>query len=276
MESIFGQFSGTNPVYTSSGGSVGIGTGAGSLSNLLQISTSNAGDGARIVQSGSGATGLHFAPSTGHLWSLYSLGSSDGWCGYGGLAIQDQTGDPSYPRFIIDRSGLIGIGGIASPSAQFHIQTPNADRIALRIEHNYTGDYGYAALIDANSDYTKALVVQRMSGGTGTTVFQVYGNGTVNMKTAYAEVINVTPTSINSPWPDYVFNRKYKLRSLSDLEKYITKYQHLPNMPTQSQIAKQGMNVYEVNKVLVEKVEELTLYIIQMKKEIEAIKSKVK
>ncbi len=68
----------------------------------------------------------------------------------------------------------------------------------------------------------------------------------------------------------------YKPMSLKELEQYILKNKHLPDVPTQNEISKDGMDVYEVNAILLKKVEELTLYIIEQQKEIEQLENKIK
>ena len=74
-------------------------------------------------------------------------------------------------------------------------------------------------------------------------------------------------------FPDYVLERSYKLMPLNELEKYIQANKHLPEVPTEKEVSDQGLKLAEMNAVLVKKVEELTLYIIAMKKEIEELKS---
>jgi len=75
------------------------------------------------------------------------------------------------------------------------------------------------------------------------------------------------------PFPDYVFDSDYRLRSLSSLEKYINENKHLPGVPSAEEVQKDGgVELGEMNVKLLEKVEELTLYVIQMKKENEQIK----
>ena len=69
-------------------------------------------------------------------------------------------------------------------------------------------------------------------------------------------------------FPDYVFANDYKLMPLEEVDEYIKKYKHLPNVPTETEVVKEGMNVGQINTLLVEKVEELTLYIIQLKKDL--------
>jgi hypothetical protein len=64
-------------------------------------------------------------------------------------------------------------------------------------------------------------------------------------------------------WPDYVFKPTYHLPLLSELKTYIDKNHHLPEIPSAQEIAKDGLNLGEMNKVLVKKAEELTLYLIE-------------
>jgi hypothetical protein len=75
-----------------------------------------------------------------------------------------------------------------------------------------------------------------------------------------------------NPWPDYVFNNQYKLISLTSLEEYIRKNNHLPNIPSAQEVKENGIELGQMNAKLLEKIEELTLYIIDLKKEIEQLK----
>ena len=61
---------------------------------------------------------------------------------------------------------------------------------------------------------------------------------------------------------------------LKELEQYILKNKHLPEVPTQNEISKDSMDVYEMNAILLKKVEELTLYIIEQQKEIDQLKER--
>jgi hypothetical protein len=69
-------------------------------------------------------------------------------------------------------------------------------------------------------------------------------------------------------WPDYVFDDAYQLTSLKELETYIKVNKHLPQMPTAKQAATNGIELGEMNKLLVKKVEELTLHLIDKDKQI--------
>ncbi len=72
---------------------------------------------------------------------------------------------------------------------------------------------------------------------------------------------------LSSAWPDYVFQTDYKLMPLSDLAQYINKEGHLPKMPSAAQIEEEGSHsLGETQRLLLEKVEELTLYILELDK----------
>lgn len=73
-------------------------------------------------------------------------------------------------------------------------------------------------------------------------------------------------------WPDYVFDEDYELTSLYDLKSYISDHNHLPDIPTAEVIAKEGLEIGEMNRKLLEKVEELTLYVIQLQEQIDELK----
>ncbi|MBT3208836.1 MAG: hypothetical protein HN347_10865 [Bacteroidetes bacterium] len=74
---------------------------------------------------------------------------------------------------------------------------------------------------------------------------------------------------------DFVFDEDYKLKNLSDLEKFIKTYKHLPNVPSEQEVVKNGLNLGEMDALLLEKVEELTLYIIELNKKIAKQEKKI-
>ncbi|MFA7608242.1 MAG: hypothetical protein WCY69_00020 [Bacteroidales bacterium] len=61
----------------------------------------------------------------------------------------------------------------------------------------------------------------------------------------------------------------YNIMPLKELEQYIIQNKHLPDVPNQDEISKDGMDVYEMNTILLKKVEELTLYVIELEKRID-------
>jgi hypothetical protein len=89
---------------------------------------------------------------------------------------------------------------------------------------------------------------------------------------AIATEFMVTP--INA-WPDYVFEPGYSLRSIMELKAYIAQNGHLPGIPSAATVAKDGIALGAMSKQLTEKVEELSLYIIQLKEEIDQLKKRI-
>ncbi len=74
-------------------------------------------------------------------------------------------------------------------------------------------------------------------------------------------------------WADYVFEPTYSLMPLSEVEKFVKENKHLPNVPSADEMVEKGVEVGKTSKMFMEKIEELTLYMIEMKKEIEALKA---
>ena len=84
-----------------------------------------------------------------------------------------------------------------------------------------------------------------------------------------AKEVKVTLTG----WPDYVFGADYRLRSLSETEAYIREQGHLPDVPSATEVEEEGLSLGEMNKVLLQKVEELTLHVIELQKQIDELKN---
>lgn len=77
-------------------------------------------------------------------------------------------------------------------------------------------------------------------------------------------------------WPDFVFKKSYDLPNLNDVEKYIDKNGHLENIPSAEKVKQDGFYLGEMNAKLLQKIEELTLYIINQEKRIKALEQKIK
>ncbi len=99
--------------------------------------------------------------------------------------------------------------------------------------------------------------------------FQLYVKGGIMTERVRVAVAN------SDRWADYVFENGYQLMSLHNVEKHINYYHHLPNVPSAEQMVKSGMDIMETSAKLLEKIEELTLYMIKANKQIEALEAKV-
>lgn len=78
------------------------------------------------------------------------------------------------------------------------------------------------------------------------------------------------------PWADFVFNKNYPLPSLSEVKSYIDLNHHLPKIPSEKEVLEKGLNLGDMNRLLTQKVEELTLYLIEQNKQIEILIKKDK
>ena len=135
-----------------------------------------------------------------------------------------------------ESDGKIGIG-TNNPTARLTVK-PSANEIAISVN-------------------TVISAVEKET-------FQVMQDGTV-----YATEVNV---DVPNNFPDYVFDEDYDLRTLEDLEKYLDKNHHLPEIPTAEVAEKAGINLAEMQIQLLKKIEELTLYVIDQNKALQEIK----
>ncbi len=136
---------------------------------------------------------------------------------------------------------------------------------------NRYGVYGYASGGSENwggyfpeKTYTNEL---RVGGTKGASGFVACINGKL-----IATEVRVQPTA---SWPDYVFAKDYKLISLEELENIINANKHLPGIPTASSVEENGIMLGEMQTKAMEKIEELTLYIIQLSKENKALNERI-
>lgn len=123
----------------------------------------------------------------------------------------------------------------------------------------------YAGYFDGNVEVqTGSLKVGNVATPVGYKMYVEQGILTEKVKVAVA----------SSPaWADYVFEADYKLKPLSEVEKFIDENNHLPNIPSADELVKEGLDLGKMQALQMEKIEELTLYLIEMKKEIEVLKN---
>ncbi len=227
----------------------------------------------------------------------------------------------SSERMRIDNSGNVGIG-ISSPGGKLHVDgstyiaNENGDglyRVSVGASGGNYGSIGYGYKYTLNSNEYRYAVpdfVSQLEFASGGFTFKtapvgsvsnvvnfsaavrIQQNGNVGIGTAnpdqkltvkgviHAEEVRVDMTV---PGPDYVFEKDYNLLPLSELETYIIQNKHLPEVPSANEMEADGLNLKEMNLLLLKKVEELTLHLIEMKKvsqiqsnEIEILKSKLK
>ncbi|HRO76702.1 MAG TPA: hypothetical protein PLP27_11205, partial [Crocinitomicaceae bacterium] len=116
---------------------------------------------------------------------------------------------------------------------------------------------------------TLPLLIERKTGGNQPNykLLQLDHSGVL-----FAHTVKVNAQN----WPDFVFENDYKLQPLSEVERYIQEHKHLPNVPSAKEVEEDGLNVGEMNRLLLQKVEELTLHLIEQQKRIDELERQIK
>lgn len=115
------------------------------------------------------------------------------------------------------------------------------------------------------------MVVQNGKLGVGVALNDMPGNHKLYIDGSV--ICTELTVDIKNNWPDYVFRQEYRVLPLQELESFIRVNGHLPNVPSATEIGRDGLKLGEMQRISMEKIEELTLYILQQQKEIEALKA---
>ncbi|WP_121810182.1 hypothetical protein [Mucilaginibacter kameinonensis] len=143
----------------------------------------------------------------------------------------------------------------------------------------YLGNTFYSAEVSPGSGWAPSNTIYAGTPGGYNVPFELVTNNDVLLKGRVGVNVPAMPggyqfavngsaiaTSVTvklySAWPDYVFKPGFQLPVLEDTKKYINQHGHLPEIPAAEEIAKKGIDLGEMNRLLVKKVEELTLYMI--------------
>ena len=182
----------------------------------------------------------------------------------------DSTDTKSYKIVLVDETGEFTVdppanfssyditpwilGGNTLPSTNYKIGTRNSKpfrMITNNVERMRITEIGNVGIGTTN-----------FSDGEDEDYYKLSVNGSVRAK----EVV------VETGWSDFVFDKNYTLMPLKELENYITQNKHLPDVPTSDEITKNGVSLGKTQSLLLQKIEELTLYVIELKKESDNIK----
>jgi hypothetical protein len=137
------------------------------------------------------------------------------------------------------------------------------------ITNNASGEIVFAT---ANNN----TPVERMRiSSTGNLLIGQASQANLNYKLDVVGSMRANEIVVNSTGADFVFSNTYKLRTLSSLNSFIRTHHHLPEIPSAIQMQSQGMEVGEMNKKLLQKVEELTLYLIDLQQQNRSLQQRV-
>jgi len=170
------------------------------------------------------------------------------------------TTTPSSPLTVQGGSVTTGLVNIATTlTTRFNTSNPP---VTLGIGY-VSSDNPFLQAFNSVTSNANSLIINPFGGfvgiGTSTPKEALSVNGNIRSKQIKVETAN---------WPDYVFIRGYNLPSLSDVKTYIDQNQHLPEMPSEAEVAKDGINLGEIVKLQTKKIEELTLYLIEKDKQL--------
>lgn len=235
-------FGNTDLVSVLDNGNVGIGNTAPAYKFEVQSSVAN--DGISITQTNAHAAALHITNNSagGKHWAIFSTGNGNAQ-GSGHFSIYDYS--VFADRFFIS-------GGSTNPliaSGNIGIGT-NAPKSKLSVNGNM--HIGSNTAQGVHNDYKLSV------------------EGKIVAQSLYITVANGTN------WADYVFADDYKLQSLYEIEKYYKANKHLSEIPTTAEITEKGIDVGEMNVLLLKKIEELTIHVVEQQKQIDALNAKIK
>jgi len=199
-------------------------------------------------------------------------------------------GDVSASSMVLNRFGNLGLGTTA-PNVRFTVEG-GEDAKPDQGGYAQFGDFdSYNVVIDDNEIMARNngdvshLYLQRDGGD----LLACNSGGSVgiglsslaDIPTGYLLVVdgNVIAEEVrvelSGDWPDYVFQDNYQLRSIEELKQSIRENGHLPGIPSASEVENTGLHLGDMQKRMMEKIEELSLYIIQLNDENKALKTEM-
>jgi len=222
--------------------------------------------------------------------------------------IKDADVTPSV-KMVMTNAGYVGIG-TTSPSSLLHVAgnetlagnlTFTAGTQSIQFANPGTTPAPMMYMFSSGTTNTTRMVIAHSPSfptwglqytdngdqfdflGAGTSRMSInLSNGNVGIgvaspvyKLEVCGTIRAKEVRVETGWCDYVFENNYKLRTIAELEQYINDNKHLPGIAPASDVEKNGLKVAEMNKAMMEKIEELTLYVIQLSKQNEKLQSEI-
>lgn len=237
------------------------GTWRGSLISKFRIHTTNWGNGSNFID----ANIRQFSPYSGP----FIAGWTDATISNGDLIVIVwlKGGTNTYYLNSLTNINPVVYDGVQHPLPLQETNGPAwsyKSSIDTYVNSNGESSGGSAYYTGSSNNYFAGKV----GIGTASPDEQLTVNGKVHTKEVRVD--------LNIPVPDYVFEPAYKLPALDDIKAYIDLNHHLPEISSAAQIKKEGLNLGEMNIMLLKKIEELTLYLIDLKNNNDTLEARVK
>ncbi len=201
------------------------------------------------------------------------------------LEIKRNGGNGRYKNFLMQLSNIWTPSGLNEPSIMFSNGDPNPNNVSYwtlgaRVSGNNIDKdpaafkIGFKAPNDVDEHEYFSIDSYQGRVKIGNVNTNVDGYKLYVEEGILTEKVKVAIKN-SEDWFDHVFNADYNLMPLTDLEKYLTINKHLPDMPTTNDVMTNGLDLGKMNGLLLKKVEELTLYLIEMRKDLDQTKKEL-
>ena len=231
----------------------------------INIGNSSEPDARLFISADAGERAFQVAINSSTKFMVESNGGAS--IGYG------SSSTPPADGLIVN--GKTGIGK-SSPEARLHVNSGTGERglqvqingtTKLMVESNGGTSIGYTSGVTPPTDGLLVSGTVNIGSQSGATGYKLAVEGKV--------ICEELKVQMSDNWPDYVFADDYKLASIDELEKSINENKHLPGIPSASEVKENGLSVGDMQRRMMEKIEELSLYIIDLKHQKDELSTRV-
>lgn len=280
---------------TTSGSSLFLENSLSSGTNTFRMLNDNPSNFATFTKYGSAVVGGYTGISTLYPFAnILGFGNNGPFlnAGTGNIGFAITKNSTNHLKLHIDANTLrVGIGGNAVPSASVHVNS-SLTSDTIKITNATTGHLASDGLDILNTGIVATIMNRENSslefGTNNLTRLKINSDGKIVMGTTptpagyklfveegiLTEKVKVA-VKTSSEWSDYVFAKEYDLKPLSEVESFINQNNHLPGVPSAQDVVDNGIDMAKMDAKLLEKIEELTLHLIEMDKKMKDLQKRL-